>query len=43
MTVTDRAAEFTTLKQTWQQKKGATYEASEGKQILPGFTGQYYA
>ncbi|PNH42968.1 hypothetical protein VD0004_g4458 [Verticillium dahliae] len=35
--------EFTTLKQKWQQKKGTSYETSEGQQILPGFAGQYFA
>ncbi|KAI1863453.1 uncharacterized protein JN550_009564 [Neoarthrinium moseri] len=35
--------EFTTLKQQWQQRKGTSYESSEGQQILPGFKGQYFA
>ncbi|GKT87610.1 flavonol synthase [Colletotrichum tofieldiae] len=34
--------EFTTLKQTWQQKKGVSYQSSEGQEILPGFKGQYF-
>ncbi|KAK6210781.1 hypothetical protein LQW54_005829 [Pestalotiopsis sp. IQ-011] len=34
--------EFTTLKQQWQQRKGTSYESSEGKEILPGFHGQYF-
>jgi hypothetical protein len=35
-------AEFTTYKQQWQQRKGTSYESGEGKQIVPGFTGQYF-
>ncbi|KAF4120331.1 Isopenicillin N synthase [Geosmithia morbida] len=36
--------EFTTLKQTWQQSsKAKTYQETEGKEILPGFTGKYFA
>lgn len=34
--------EFTTLKQTWQQRKRDAYEPDEGKEILPGFRGQYH-
>lgn len=34
--------EFTTLKQTWQQRKRDGYEPDEGKEILPGFRGQYH-
>ncbi|KAF4969110.1 hypothetical protein FZEAL_10286 [Fusarium zealandicum] len=35
--------EFTIRKQTWQQKRVGTYKENEGQQILPGFTGQYFA
>lgn len=35
-------AEFTTLKQTWQQSKATSYLAKAGETILPGFTGVYY-
>ncbi|KAH7303993.1 2og-Fe oxygenase family protein [Stachybotrys elegans] len=35
--------EFTTLKQTWQQKKkGAHYKSLEGEEIVPGFIGSYH-
>lgn len=36
--------EFTTLKQTWQQKgTGISWQSQEGEQILPGFKGSYHA
>lgn len=35
--------EFTTLKQTWQQRKAKSYQETEGQEILPGFKGQYFA
>ncbi|KAH7353378.1 hypothetical protein B0T11DRAFT_356433 [Plectosphaerella cucumerina] len=35
--------EFTTLKQTWQQRKTGAYKEEDGKEILPGFKGQYHA
>ncbi|KAI9151384.1 putative 2OG-Fe(II)oxygenase superfamily protein [Paramyrothecium foliicola] len=36
--------EFTTLKQTWQQKKsGVPWVSLEGETILPGFKGSYHA
>ncbi|KAI6777451.1 hypothetical protein HG530_001396 [Fusarium avenaceum] len=35
--------EFTTLKQTWQQKKAKAYKEEDGVEILPGFKGQYHA
>jgi hypothetical protein len=35
-------AEFTTLKQTWQQSKSDTYLAKQGQTIVPGFTGEYH-
>lgn len=36
--------EFTKLKQTWQQNnKGKSYQDVEGKEILPGFKGKYFA
>jgi hypothetical protein len=35
-------AEFTTLKQTWQQSKADSYLAKAGETILPGFTGVYH-
>ena len=34
--------EFTTLKQTWQQRKGKTYKGEDGVEILPGFKGKYH-
>ncbi|KAK2002578.1 2OG-Fe(II) oxygenase superfamily protein [Colletotrichum falcatum] len=34
--------EFTTLKQSWQQRKGVSYRSSEGQEILPDFKGQYF-
>lgn len=34
--------EFTTLKQKWQQRKGASYQETEGQEILPGFKGQTF-
>lgn len=34
--------EFTVLKQKWQQTKGQTWDNSNGKEILPGFTGTYF-
>lgn len=42
MTSADSRAEFTTLKQKWQQQKGTTYNAFDGQQILPGFNGQIF-
>ncbi|QPC72209.1 hypothetical protein HYE68_002961 [Fusarium pseudograminearum] len=35
--------EFTTLKQTWQQRKGKVYKEEDGAEILPGFQGKYHA
>lgn len=36
--------EFTIKKQTWQQKKSlTTYKEGLGKEIIPGFSGQYFA
>jgi hypothetical protein len=35
-------AEFTKLKQTWQQQKRTGYEPDEGREILPGFKGEYH-
>lgn len=35
--------EFTTLKQTWQQRKAKAYKEEDGVEILPGFKGQYHA
>jgi len=36
------SAEFTTLKQTWQQTKATSYLAKAGETIVPGFTGVYH-
>lgn len=35
--------EFTRRKQIWQQSKATSYKDGEGKEILPGFKGQYFA
>jgi uncharacterized protein YggU (UPF0235/DUF167 family) len=35
-------AEFTKLKQKWQQSKSSVYLAKNGETILPGFKGQYH-
>lgn len=35
-------AEFTTLKQKWQQGKVKSYAETDGQEILPGFTGRRY-
>ncbi|KFA56507.1 hypothetical protein S40293_01088 [Stachybotrys chartarum IBT 40293] len=34
--------EFTRLKQIWQQRKGKSYQETEGQEILPGFEGKYF-
>lgn len=36
-------AEFTKLKQTWQQKGVRSYKETDGQEILPGFVGRRYA
>ncbi|KAH7136321.1 flavonol synthase [Dactylonectria macrodidyma] len=40
---TPTMGEFTRLKQTWQQKRGVSYEKQEGVEIVPGFAGRTFA